>query len=481
MAQQFRNKQATEEKEETSPGSKHSHGVDYGFDESSVNNHNKPFSGESSSASLEQGGSTWGNSMWGDTPDEEDEESVSSSENEDDDDYDDDDDDDDNDDEDESYDDDDDGHETFEDEEEETSSSEDNTYDGDNQTMASERIPGNMKQFNSMVETGDWDGVIGAASGFGTASKDDDDSYVPRRASMDYTYSSGLAPPPEAENESDENSDSESEETSSRATSAASSSQGTSQSSKREGSVSVSANSYTSEELRSREKYLKTVEELVKKVVPDEADNVANMMDQFAGREEELIHTLQTMYERSYSVRARKAMHKSKGIPESGERSSGRFVSGGAEGSAAVAAASTIGVGFERPMENFDSQQSESHNDDDDEESSSEEESDGESNSDEDYEGEADPSSVPSFEGELEGLSGSDSGSYEDDDDDDDEPDYDVEPSVDGPDYDDDPSSSGSYEDDDDDDDGGFGDAVSNDYDDNEDSSYSSDSSYEDD
>ena len=92
-----------------------------------------------------------------------------------------------------------------------------------------------------------------------------------------------------------------------------------------------------------KRQYMERVRELVGLVVPDEVDNVPAMMEQFAGREEELINTLQTMYERSSSSRARKAVHRSKGIPDE----SGRFQAGSADGTAAVAAASTIGSAYD--------------------------------------------------------------------------------------------------------------------------------------
>jgi len=53
------------------------------------------------------------------------------------------------------------------------------------------------------------------------------------------------------------------------------------------------------------------VEHLVKRVVPDEVDNVDEMMLQFKGREEELIETLLTMQERTVAQRARQAVRKS--------------------------------------------------------------------------------------------------------------------------------------------------------------------------
>jgi hypothetical protein len=97
--------------------------------------------------------------------------------------------------------------------------------------------------------------------------------------------------------------------------------------------------SLTPEELRRREIYKAQVEELVRKAAPDEIDNISTMMDQFAGREAELINTLQTMYERTASQRRLKAVHKSKAIPERDTRG---LATGGAEGSAVIAAASMI-------------------------------------------------------------------------------------------------------------------------------------------
>ena len=53
------------------------------------------------------------------------------------------------------------------------------------------------------------------------------------------------------------------------------------------------------------------VEAMVRRVVPDEIDNVDEMMKQFKGREDEMIETLRTIQERSIAWRARIDMHKS--------------------------------------------------------------------------------------------------------------------------------------------------------------------------
>lgn len=102
---------------------------------------------------------------------------------------------------------------------------------------------------------------------------------------------------------------------------------------------SIGTNRYGAEE-EQRRKYLAQVKDLVHTVVPDEIENVEAMMDQFVGREPELINTLQTMHERSTSKRARNAIHRSKAIPQ---RDSSLISTGGIDGSAAIAAASTIG------------------------------------------------------------------------------------------------------------------------------------------
>lgn len=52
------------------------------------------------------------------------------------------------------------------------------------------------------------------------------------------------------------------------------------------------------------------VEALVRRVVPDEIDHIDEMMNQFHGREEELVETLRTMQERNISRRAKEAVRK---------------------------------------------------------------------------------------------------------------------------------------------------------------------------
>lgn len=56
--------------------------------------------------------------------------------------------------------------------------------------------------------------------------------------------------------------------------------------------------------------YRSEVEALVRRVVPEEIDNVDEMMNQFKGREEELVETLRTMQERAVAQKARQAGQK---------------------------------------------------------------------------------------------------------------------------------------------------------------------------
>lgn len=184
-----------------------------------------------------------------------------------------------------------------------------------------DQLPENMRHLDSMVEQGNWDGVMAAAAKFESSGYDDDEGSDPSKPSL-----------------------AESEQSSASKSSADYDERGADTFSFDDRPQDVSGTdgvSYTSEEIRRREQYRGQVEALVKKVVPDEIDNVSAMLDQFEGREAELINTLQTMQDRSSHQRARKAVHKSKGVPQ---RDSVAFAAGGTDGSAAIAAASTLGV-----------------------------------------------------------------------------------------------------------------------------------------
>jgi hypothetical protein len=226
-----------------------------------------------------------------------------------------------------SYDDDDDD----DDDSEDTSGSDTYLGDGDefdDGASRDDKVKDNMEGFDDMVDNGDWDGVMEAAGKLDPNS--DEGTYVaPNHGSTAANMLKGI----------DDDRTSRSKSRSNRAGDGSENRSPSRQGSEDGFGASYSSMSMSSEDRKLRSQYKDEIEDLVKKVVPNESDNVSAMMKQFQGREPELINTLRAMYERSSSIRARKAVHKSKGIPDSAHR----FPAGGAEGSAAVAAASTIG------------------------------------------------------------------------------------------------------------------------------------------
>lgn len=74
-------------------------------------------------------------------------------------------------------------------------------------------------------------------------------------------------------------------------------------------SVSTSV-SESASKAQKRQEIRQEVVALVRRVVPEEIDNVDEMMLQFKGREEELVETLRTMQERAVAQKARTAGHK---------------------------------------------------------------------------------------------------------------------------------------------------------------------------
>lgn len=76
-------------------------------------------------------------------------------------------------------------------------------------------------------------------------------------------------------------------------------------------SASSSSASYASQQDKHQSAYRVEVESLVRRVVPDEIDNIDAIMEQFSGREEELIETLRVMQEKSIAQRARAAVQRS--------------------------------------------------------------------------------------------------------------------------------------------------------------------------
>ena len=76
-------------------------------------------------------------------------------------------------------------------------------------------------------------------------------------------------------------------------------------------SPSVQSESLTASDdpskVKKQAEFREEVEALVRRVVPEEIDNVDEMMNQFKGREEELVETLRTMQERAVAQKARAA------------------------------------------------------------------------------------------------------------------------------------------------------------------------------
>lgn len=140
-------------------------------------------------------------------------------------------------------------------------------------------------ELDHLVDTGDWEGVVLAASKFEAASdkgssnsaislsSEDIQSFTNSYSSIN-TKDSGLG-----------------------------TNVGT--------STSRSVSSETWSKTQKRDEIRSEVEALVKRVVPDEINNVDEMMLQFRGREEELLETLRTMQERSIAQKARAAGQKS--------------------------------------------------------------------------------------------------------------------------------------------------------------------------
>jgi len=75
-------------------------------------------------------------------------------------------------------------------------------------------------------------------------------------------------------------------------------------------SFTTASEALSSTRLKQIDGLRKEVEALVRHVVPEEMENVDEMMMQFAGREEELIETLRNMQERAIAQRARITRHK---------------------------------------------------------------------------------------------------------------------------------------------------------------------------
>ena len=171
-----------------------------------------------------------------------------------------------------------------------------------NSNMSASINPSRAAELDRLVEAGDWEGVVAAAAKYdaqetmltgasgsrgGSASGNDSDS---QRSRGSTGSPSGASTGSGA------------------GTSTFSGGSGTMFSGSRSAFTS-SAGTTTSEGASSRAKQLEDiraeVEELVRHVVPEEKDNIDEMLLQFRGREEELVETLRSMKERSVAQKAR--------------------------------------------------------------------------------------------------------------------------------------------------------------------------------
>mmetsp|Transcript_26733 Transcript_26733/g.56047 ORF Transcript_26733/g.56047 Transcript_26733/m.56047 type:complete len:1473 (-) Transcript_26733:183-4601(-) len=130
-------------------------------------------------------------------------------------------------------------------------------------------------EIDKLVEAGDWQGVVLAAARFEADQTMDGESFSASASqSSRYTGSASSAVTPRSMATTDQS------------------------------STNISSG-------RSQAEIRAEVEALVRRVVPEEADNVDEMLTQFKGREEELVETLRRMQERAIASRARLAVQKS--------------------------------------------------------------------------------------------------------------------------------------------------------------------------
>jgi hypothetical protein len=138
-----------------------------------------------------------------------------------------------------------------------------------------------------LVDAGDWEGVVAAAAKF--------------EAQAETGTASGTG----------SGTGSRSSRTHSSVESSGGSGSNTGTGTNTAGSPSVTTSlSDTASKAQKREEIRSEVEALVRRVVPEEIDNVDEMMNQFKGREEELVETLRTMQERAVAQKARAAGHR---------------------------------------------------------------------------------------------------------------------------------------------------------------------------
>eukprot|EP00980_Cylindrotheca_fusiformis_P030859 scaffold25535_cov117-Cylindrotheca_fusiformis.AAC.2 len=145
--------------------------------------------------------------------------------------------------------------------------------------------PSRAAELDRLVEAGDWEGVVAAAAKFDAQEA----THRPERA--------GSIPSKEGSSSDATSGASGSVDTGSPASSVGSGS--------RTHFTTGTTTDSNSQSNRKLEEIRKEVEELVQQVVPEEQNNVDEMMLQFQGREEELVETLRSMQERQVVQKAR--------------------------------------------------------------------------------------------------------------------------------------------------------------------------------
>ena len=165
-------------------------------------------------------------------------------------------------------------------------------------------------EIDKLVEAGDWQGVVLAAARFEADQTFDGESSYSASASQSSRWTGGSA---------------------------------TSATTPRSAATSASPSNTSGGQGRNQEEIRNEVEALVRRVVPEEADNIDEMMTQFKGREEELVETLRRMQERAIASRARLAVQKSAKLEARAKASPNR--GGGRPDGASVSSATSMKSG----------------------------------------------------------------------------------------------------------------------------------------
>ena len=159
--------------------------------------------------------------------------------------------------------------------------------------------PERAAELDRLVETGDWEGVVAAAAKFDAQEALRGDARSSQNSEAgDSTAGGSSSALSGSGGESIGTSPSNVSENS------------TTSPSTNAGATATSDTASTRSKARKLSEIREEVYALVKSVVPEEADNVDEMMTQFRGREEELVETLRSMQERQVAQKARKESQK---------------------------------------------------------------------------------------------------------------------------------------------------------------------------